>query len=187
VAGRLVRMTAITEIFTLFQQRGDAVYFGEPITQTEHALQTAWQAAQQNASPALVAAALLHDVGHLLHQRGEDIADRGIDARHEVIGAKWLSRWFAPELTEPVRLHVLAKRYLCRVDAVYAARLSPASQQSLALQGGPLSTEDTDAFTSGPQWEAAVLLRRCDDIAKIPDLRVPPLGDYRALLLRLAR
>jgi len=181
------KMRPITEILTLFQERGDGAYFGEPVTQTEHALQTAWRAKQEGAAPELIVAALLHDVGHLLHQRGENVADQGIDARHEIIGAKWLARFYGPEVTEPVRLHVAAKRYLCGVNAVYAAQLSPASQQSLLLQGGPLSPGEADVFAREPHSEAAVLLRRCDDAAKIRGLQVSPLEDYRALLEQLRR
>jgi phosphonate degradation associated HDIG domain protein len=180
-------MEAVDAIVALFERGGGAAYFGEPVTQTEHALQAAWQAARDGASPELTAAALLHDVGHLLLRRGEDIADRGIDARHEVIGAKWLSRWFGPATAEAVRLHVAAKRYLCRTDVGYAARLSPASRQSLTLQGGTFSPSEADEFTRQPHWEAAVCLRRYDDAAKVRGLQVPPLDEYRELLRRLAR
>ena len=99
-------MNTVDEILALLRQRGDAAYFGEPVTQTEHALQSAWLAASDGAPPALIAAALLHDVGHLLHQRGESIADEGIDARHEIIGAKWLSRHFGAEITVPIGLQL---------------------------------------------------------------------------------
>lgn len=180
-------MNLIDELIILFRERGTTSYFGEPVTQTEHGLQTASSAALDGASPALVVAALLHDVGHLLHHREDNVADRGVDARHEVIGAKWLSRFYGPEVTEPVRLHVAAKRYLCRVDPGYAARLLPASQQSLALQGGAFSSEEARAFELQERWEDAVRLRRWDDAAKIPGLNVEPLRGYeQALIAQLA-
>lgn len=169
-------------ILDFFRERGDAAYFGEPVTQTEHALQTAWHASRDGAAPPLILAALLHDLGHLLHQRGEDIADLGIDARHEIIGAKWLSRWYSPEVTEPIRLHVPAKRYLCHVDPFYPPQLSAGSQQSLALQGGAFSAAQVSEFEQQQYWKAAVQLRRWDEKAKVSGLTVPDLAHYRSLL-----
>lgn len=177
-------LAAVDGILDLFRRRGDGSYFGEPVTQTQHALQCAWHAARAGAPPALVVAALLHDVGHLLHGGGEDIADRGIDARHETIGARWLARWYPATVTEPVRLHVTAKRYLCRVDSSYGARLSSASRQSLALQGGPLSDAEAEAFERQAHWREAIDLRRWDEAAKVHGLEVPALEHYRAELAR---
>src|SRR5262249_50966907 len=121
-----------------FARSGGELYLGEPVTQREHALQCASLAERSGAPQALVIAALLHDLGHLLHTRPESPADGGVDGLHEVVGQRWLSRFFGPEVTEPVRLHVDAKRYLCATDPEYLNALSPASRQSLALQGGPL-------------------------------------------------
>src|SRR5258708_24314417 len=104
-------MSVADAIFHLFATRGDAAYFGEPVSQSEHALQCAWLAVQEQATDALVVAALLHDVGHLIHTEGEDAADRHIDARHEAVGETWLREHFGPEVTEPARMHVDAKRY----------------------------------------------------------------------------
>src|SRR5690349_10889305 len=132
-------MDVVDTIAGLFASRGQALYFGEAVSEAEHALQAAHLAEREGAGDDLVAAALLHDIGHLLHGLGEDVADRGVDGRHEVAGHAWLARWFAPAVAEPVRLHVAAKRYLCATDPAYLARLSPASRQSLELQGGPFS------------------------------------------------
>jgi gamma-butyrobetaine dioxygenase len=175
-------MDVVGAIFDLFQCRGEAAYFGEPVTQSEHALQAAWQASRDGAAPALILAALLHDVGHLLHRGGEDIADRGIDARHEIIGADWLSRWYGDEVIQPIRLHVAAKRYLCSIDPSYPPRLSAASQQSLLLQGGAFSAAEAREFEQQRHWKAAVQLRRWDEEAKMAGLTVPDLAHYRSLL-----
>jgi len=176
---------AADEIIQLMKARGGASYFGEPVSQLEHALQAAWFASQAGSPPALVAAALLHDIGHLLHDLPENVADSGVDTRHEEAGYQWLSTAFGPAVAEPVRAHVAAKRYLCRVDPEYLAQLSPASVQSLALQGGPFSAEEAGVFEKLPWYREAVQLRRWDDAAKQPGLVVPPLDDYRVLLTTL--
>lgn len=179
-------MNVVDEIFDLFARRGEEAYFGEPVSQLEHVLQTAWKAEQANAPDSLIIAALLHDVGHLLHKLPEDIADQGIDAKHERIGGGWLTKYFSPAVAEPVKLHVTAKRYLCAVDAAYQARLSPASIQSLALQGGVMDAAAIQDFEQNQFHSDAVALRRWDDEAKIIGLTVPPLEHYRAMLTRLA-
>jgi phosphonate degradation associated HDIG domain protein len=174
-------------IVALLRDHGDAAYFGEPVSQRAHALQCAALAAREGAAPSLVGAALLHDIGHLLHGLGESIADEGVDARHEDAGHDWLTRHFSDDVTEPVRLHVDAKRYLCAVDPAYAAALSPASQQSLALQGGPFTKSQVLAFADLPFAAEATRLRRWDDAAKIDGLDVPDVEHYRALLTSLVR
>lgn len=178
-------MTTVDQIVNLFEHQGQAAYLGEPVSQEEHALQAADLAVRGGAADTLIAAALLHDIGHLLHGLGEDIADRGIDAHHETAGQQFLSRHFGDAVSEPVRLHVMAKRYLCASDAAYLAHLSPASVQSLGLQGGPLTQDEATQFESNPFYREAVRLRRWDDQAKIPGLTVPPVEHYRALLEKL--
>jgi phosphonate degradation associated HDIG domain protein len=179
-------MNVVDEIFRIFENRGDEAYFGEPVSQKEHALQAAHQAEQEGATQSLVVAALLHDIGHLIHGMEADIADRGVDARHEDAGEAWLARHFQPEVTEPVKLHVAAKRYLCRIDQAYLNQLSPASLQSLALQGGPLTEEEAREFERHQYYREAVRLRRWDDRAKTPDLTVPELEHYRPALEAVA-
>jgi phosphonate degradation associated HDIG domain protein len=170
---------AVAAVLRLFRERGDAAYVGEAVSQTEHALQTALLAERAGAGSALVAAALLHDVGHLLHGRGEDCAEHGIDAHHEGLGARWLARHFGADVTEPVRLHVAAKRYLCAAEPGYLDALSPASLLSLRLQGGPFSPEEARRFRAGPHAEAALALRRWDEEAKVPGLATPDLEHFR--------
>jgi len=172
----------IAEIRRLFDRRGRDMYAGEPVTQTEHALQAASLAEQEGAGSPLVIAALLHDVGHLLHDLGEDCADEGIDDRHEALGAAWLEQRFGPDVVEPVRLHVAAKRYRCAVDADYHSRLSDASRLSLRLQGGPFTEPQARKFEQHPHFAAAVRLRLWDEAAKIPQLETPPLEHFLALI-----
>jgi gamma-butyrobetaine dioxygenase len=177
--------TRADEVIRLMRKRGGEAYFGEPVSQLEHALQAAWFGTQAKSASTLVAAALLHDVGHLLHDLGENAADKGVDTRHEEAGYGWLMVRFGPAVAEPARLHVAAKRYLCQVDPEYYASLSPASVQSLALQGGPFSEEYAREFERLPWYREAVQLRRWDDAAKQPGLAVPLLEEYRALLDKL--
>lgn len=179
-------MSIADETIGWFETRGHAAYHGEAVSQTEHALQAACCAERVGASDALVVAALLHDLGHLVDDPAEDLAERQIDGRHEDAGAAWLASRFGPEVTEPVRLHVAAKRYLCAVDPQYAAGLSPASVRSLAVQGGPFTPAEAAAFAALPGAMEAVRLRRWDDAAKVPGLEVPGLEHYRARIEALA-
>ena len=180
-------MDVVDIVLRLFAVGGEQAYFGEAVSQTAHALQSAHLAERAGADDALVVAALLHDVGHLLHGLPEDVAERGIDGRHEEGGADWLARHFGPAVSEPVRLHVAAKRYLCAVEPSYLAGLSPASRRSLELQGGPFDAEAVRSFVAGPFFRDAVRLRRWDDEAKVPGLEVPGLDHYRGRLARAAR
>jgi phosphonate degradation associated HDIG domain protein len=179
-------MSVANEIFELFKTRGQDAYFGEGVSQTEHALQAAWLAERSKASPALVVAALLHDIGHLIHGLPENIADQGIDGAHETAGGEWLAKHFGAAVTEPIRLHVDAKRYLCYSDASYRGRLSAASLQSLALQGGPCTAQEARELEANPFFRDALSLRRWDDAAKVPGLVVPALDQYRDLIENLA-
>jgi phosphonate degradation associated HDIG domain protein len=178
-------MSDVDEIMRLMAERGGGSYFGEPVSQLEHALQTAWLASHAKSEPALIAAALLHDVGHLLHDLGEAVAGAGVDAHHEQLGYEWLLARFGPAVAAPVRDHVAAKRYLCCVDPEYVGQLSPASMQSLDLQGGPFTQEEARAFERLPWYREAVQLRRWDDAAKVAGLAVPELREYRPLLAEL--
>jgi phosphonate degradation associated HDIG domain protein len=163
----------------LFATRGQALYGGEAVTQLEHGLQSAALAADAGAPPAEVVAALLHDVGHLLHGLGDDCADHGIDDRHEELGVRFLAKHFPPAVTEPVRLHVAAKRYLCAAEPGYFDTLSPPSVTSLSLQGGPMSDAEKAEFESHPHFAAAVALRKRDDAAKVVGLVTPPFAHFR--------
>ncbi len=174
----MARRPVAEEIAELFRRRGESLYGGEAVTQTEHALQAAYLAEQTGASQPLILAALLHDVGHLLHDLPEDAPDDGIDDVHEELGNRYLQRSFVPAVCDPVRLHVAAKRYLCAVDPAYQASLSPPSLQSLALQGGPYTPEEAREFEAEPYFQDSVELRRWDDLAKVVGLETPDLAHY---------
>ena len=172
------------EIAALFRNEGSEAYLGEPVSIAEHMLQTADGAEHSGAPPALVAAALLHDLGHLVHAMAADSALRGIDTVHEQAGAEWLSRAFGPAVTEPIRLHVAAKRYLCATRPTYLAALSPASVHSLMLQRGPFSPDEAEAFAATPYAADAVRVRQWDDLGKVDGRVTQPFDHYRVLLQR---
>ncbi len=175
-------MANIEGLVDLLNEKGGAAYFGEPVSVLEHSLQAAHSAELAGAAPASIAAALLHDVGHMLHGLDEGIAGRGHDGMHEELAADYLSRWFGEEVTTPIRLHVPAKRFLCWQDPEYLDQLSAASLESLRLQGGPMNDEQAEDFLRNPFAGAAIALRHWDDAAKIPGLRVPNAGYYLPIL-----
>lgn len=170
----------------LFTAQGASEYLGEAVTQAAHMLQTARLAEQADAGDALVAAALLHDVGHFTGLVSGHELMAGTDNRHSDAGAEWLAQWFGPEVTEPVRLHVPAKRYLCAVEPGYAATLSAASVYTLGVQGGPMNDAERERFAASPYAQDACRLRRWDDAAKDPATHAPPFQHYKPLLARLA-
>jgi len=167
------------ELAEVYDVRAHGRYGLSQVNQLMHAVQSGALARARNLPPTLVVAALLHDLGHMVHDLGEHPAAAGIDDRHEDIAARWLARFFGPEVVEPVRLHVAAKRYLCAVEKDYAGQLSGDSIESLALQGGPMSADEIRAFESEPYWREAVALRRIDEAAKDPDGPLPPFASFR--------
>lgn len=172
-------------IAEMFLSEGAAGYLGEPVTQAAHMLQAATLAQRDGAAPELVAAALLHDVGHFTGAVTGRQLMSGTDNRHGEVGADWLAQWFGPDVTEPIRLHVAAKRYLCAVEPGYAATLSDASVFTLSIQGGPMRDAEVRDFAESPYAKAACRLRRWDDAAKQPGALTPPFGHFRPLLARL--
>lgn len=168
----------VAEILTLFRTKGGSQYGGEAVSQLEHALQCASLARAEGAADALITAALLHDVGHLLHDLPDDAPDQGVDDLHENLAANYLKLYFGDDVVEPARMHVEAKRYLSRVEPGYKERLSEPSIQSLALQGGPMDAEDAAAFAALPFAQDAVRLRRWDDQGKDPDWITEPIEAF---------
>lgn len=171
-------MSVIEQIENLFRDRGDSQYGFEAVSQQEHALQAAMLAEQAQASPALITASLLHDIGHLLHDLPDDATERGLDDRHEELGQRWLTQHFGRDVAEPVRLHVDAKRFLCAVEPSYEASLSEPSRQSMVIQGGTMTAEEVREFEALEFGGDAVQLRRWDDAAKVVGLLTPSLDRF---------
>ncbi|MFI9785721.1 TauD/TfdA family dioxygenase [Kitasatospora sp. NPDC051984] len=176
-------VAALDELEALFAGEGAGEYLGEAVTMAEHMLQAGQLARTAGAPPALVAAALLHDIGHF-HGSGLKLM-AGTDNRHGDTAADWLSRYFPTAVTEPVRLHVPAKRYLCTAEPDYFAKLSPASVHTLGLQGGPMTPTEAEEFAAGPFAADAVTVRRWDEAAKDPAVGTPAFAEFRPLLLEL--
>lgn len=172
---------SVDEVLALYERWG-AERYDEELSQLSHALQTAAHARAAGADDALVVAALLHDVGHLLDLADGGIGERSNDLRHEARGAAHLAGLFPPSVTAPIALHVRAKRYRVAVDPAYLDVLSPGSQASLVRQGGPLTAAEAAAFECNPGWVDAVALRGWDDQGKDDSADVPPLETYRSLL-----
>jgi phosphonate degradation associated HDIG domain protein len=179
-------MSIADDVFEIFGRRGSGAYFGERVSMVEHALQAAYFARQESAPAALVLAALLHDIGHLVDDVPETLADWTADARHEEIGAKWLARRFPAQVSEPVRLHVPAKRYLCATDPNYVAMLSHASLVTLGLQGGPMVPGELLQFETELFCKEAIRVRRWDDQGKVAGLMTPGLAEYRGVIEEFA-
>ena len=180
-------MLTLEDIGLLFARHGSAQYSGEPVSQLEHALQTAYLAEQSDASDELVTACLLHDLGHLLNEQGETPTLRGIDDTHQYFALPFLRGLFPDAVLEPIRLHVDAKRYLCRANEGYWAKLSDDSKRSLELQGGVFAPDEAAAFLRQPGARDAVLLRQWDDLGKQADWETPPLAHFMARAARCAR
>ena len=172
----------VAEIEALFAEQGDESY-GEGVTMLAHMLQAAALAESEGADDPLVIAALLHDVGHFLQPTDDSFGYH----KHDRSGGDWLARHFPPEVSEPVRLHVAAKRYLCAVEKDYFDKLSPASVYTLSQQGGPMSAEEVRAFATSLHLMSAVRLRRWDDSGKVTGITVRDLPYYRARMAKLVK
>ena len=172
----------VDEIKKLFEEKGGREYEGEGVSQLEHALQAAGHAERAGAPPELVCAALLHDIGHLLNDKGETPTLRGVDDEHQNAAAPFLRGRFPAAVLEPIRLHVDAKRYLCATRADYYGRLSEDSKRSLELQGGVFSAAEAERFIAQPHAAEAVRVRLWDDAAKTRGAATPDLAHFEPLL-----
>ncbi len=181
------RATIVEFLADILRRRGAESYLGENVTMSQHMLQAAYLAETEGASDALVAAALLHDIGHYTNEFPEDAQDRGIDNRHQISGAAVLAPFFPPAVTECVRQHVDAKRYLCAVDPEYFGRLSAASVLTLKLQGGPMGEDEVAAFRANPLLDSIVRVRIWDEGAKVAGRKTPPFAHYEPLLRRVVQ
>ena len=173
----------IQQIADCFNQRGREQYGKECVNQLQHALQSATLAQESAATPSLVAAALLHDIGHILDDRAlPESVEENLDDQHEERGHAWLKGHFGEAVAAPVRLHVLAKRYLCTKDASYESQLSETSRKSFHDQGGVMSSEELQVFESDPHWREALEVRRWDDLAKDPNRQTASIESFLPLL-----
>jgi phosphonate degradation associated HDIG domain protein len=174
--------SGVDTVLAILHDAGARRYGGEMVSQLAHALQCATLAERELAPSHAIAAALLHDIGHLVGDGDAGLAAKGVDARHEDIGADYLAQWFDADVCEATRLHVAAKRYLCHAEAGYFESLSPASVRSLAVQGGPMTAVEASEFMALPQAESAARLRRWDDWGKDVDMVTPGLEHFRQYL-----
>lgn len=186
-AEKVTAHTIVDFIADIFARRGAEEYLGEPVTISEHMLQCAELAELEGADDDLIAAALLHDIGHFTHEFAADAAEHDIDSVHEEAGARVIERFFPPLVTDCVRYHVDAKRYLCATDPDYYAKLSDASVHSLKLQGGPMTKEEVADFAKNPHLDAILRVRIWDDIGKDPDHSAPSFAHYAPVLQRVVR
>jgi gamma-butyrobetaine dioxygenase len=180
----------MTELITLmremFEGEGLRDYLGEDVSMAQHMLQAAGLARAAGAEDHLVVAALVHDIGHFTGVISGRELMAGKENHHDDAGADWLTGWFGPEVTEPVRLHVAAKRYLCAVDPAYIDALSDASVYTLNLQGGPMTDAEQKAFEGSPYFSDAIALRRWDDMAKDGGAHTPAFDDFAAAVSAVA-
>lgn len=178
-------MDILETIEKIFVDKAEANYLGEDCTTASHMLQGAYLATEEGADDELVAAALLHDIGHFANEFTQKALENGVDGHHELVGAEIIAGHFPERTVAAVRNHVAAKRYLCATDAAYYDRLSAASKATLALQGGPMSADEVAAFEQVPHYEDAVKVRLWDDDGKSPDVAIPPFSHYKPLLAGL--
>lgn len=184
-ADELGRDTIVDFIGDIFARRGAESYLGEAVTMSQHMLQAARLAEVEDAGDELIAAALLHDIGHYTNEFPEDALARNIDNHHDTAGAMVLAPFFPAVVVDAVREHVAAKRYLCATDPDYYNRLSPASVHTLDLQGGPMNEEEQAGFRRHPNLEAILRVRLWDEAAKDPDVTTPSFTHYAPLLQRV--
>jgi phosphonate degradation associated HDIG domain protein len=178
----MAQINIVEEIIFLLKNHSDSQYGGEPVTQGEHALQAAQLALENNEKESIIVACLLHDIGHLLHNLPNDAPENGIDDLHENLGFEFVDRYFNQAVAEPVLLHVDAKRYLCHREPAYFNLLSEPSVISLNLQGGIMTEEEAQEFEKNPFYQDAVILRRYDDMAKVPEMTTNPIEFYSQFL-----
>ncbi|MEH6402607.1 MAG: HD domain-containing protein [Sneathiella sp.] len=169
----------------IFHRRGADSYLGEDVTMSEHMLQGAFLAEQAGAGDQVIAAALLHDIGHYTNEFPEDALEKGVNNYHDKAGAEVIKDFFPVLVIDSIRYHVAAKRYLCAVEGNYFDCLSDASVHTLNLQGGPMAPEEVTAFRSLPHLETIIQVRRWDDEAKVAGVSTPEFSYYAPLLQRI--
>ena len=181
----LTRDTIVRFLADIFERRGGEEYLGEPVTMAEHMLQGAYLAERAGESEEIITAALLHDIGHFTSEFGMFSMADTQDRYHEEAGAEVLARFFPSVVTDCVRFHVAAKRYLCAVDPDYLGKLSAASVHSLRLQGGPMNDEEVIEFERNPNLADIVKVRHFDDAGKVPEMEMPGFSHYAPMVQRV--
>ncbi len=181
----LSAQTIVAFIGDIFKRRGAESYLGEQVSMSQHMLQGAQLAEEADAGDDLVAAALLHDIGHYTNEFPDDALEKGVDNHHDEAGAAVLAAFFPSIVTDCVRHHVAAKRYLCATDPAYFDQLSPASVHTLNLQGGPMNEDEIAAFAQNPNLKAILQVRIWDDMGKVPDHQTPDFDHYAPMLQRV--
>lgn len=181
----LTRTTIVPFLAEIFDSRGAEEYLGEPVTMAEHMLQGATMAEEAGMTEEIIVATLLHDIGHFHSEFGTFSMDDTEDRHHEEAGARVLDSFFPSLVTDCVRLHVAAKRYLCAVDPEYFNALSEASVHSLKLQGGPMTAEEVTAFERNPNLREIVQVRHLDDAGKRADMVTPGFAHFAPMVQRV--
>ncbi|MGI9521001.1 MAG: (R)-1-hydroxy-2-trimethylaminoethylphosphonate oxygenase [Hyphomicrobiaceae bacterium] len=181
----LTRDNIVEFLADIFERRGGDEYLGEPVTMAEHMLQSATLAEQASQGDVIIVAALLHDIGHFTSEFGTFSMHDTEDRYHEEVGAELLKRLFPTIVTDCVRYHVAAKRYLCATRPEYFERLSEASVHSLNLQGGPMSREELSDFEKNPHLEQIIQVRHLDDASKRANMTTPPFSHFAPLIQRV--
>lgn len=184
-AGELNKDTIVSFLAGIFKRRGGEEYLGEPVTMAEHMLQAATLAEEANLPEEIIVAALLHDIGHFTSEFGTFSMDDTEDRYHEEAGAEVLERFFPTVVTDCVRHHVAAKRYLCATRSEYFNRLSEASVHSLNLQGGPMDPGEIAEFEKNPNLEAIIQVRYLDDAGKRADMDSPEFAHFAPSVQRV--
>ncbi len=177
--------TIVDFIGGIFERRGDEEYLGEPVTMAEHMLQGATIAEQNGQPEEIIVGALLHDIGHFTSEFGTFSMDDTEDRHHEDAGAAVLERFFPSVITDCVRFHVAAKRYLCATKPTYFDRLSAASVHSLMLQGGPMTPDEVAVFEQNPNLKQIVAVRYLDDAGKRDDMETPDFWHFAPMVQRM--
>jgi len=173
-------MQVVDKIISNFTNN-KSLYIGEKVTMSEHMIQTAMLAEKAKCNDNLICSCLLHDYGHFILESPDELVKKNLDGKHEDIGYEYLKNIFKKEITDPIRYHVQAKRYLAR-DKNYFELLSEASKISLKLQGGVLNDDESTKFEEQDYFKSTILLRKFDDAAKKTDIKMKSIHDYKKLL-----